>query len=426
MPEPIEGPQNKKSTRIFGTVDQSSFYGALEADKDVVIEVKFKQSGFDGFLPLSDPGVCNFMSDDFAKAVTEGRYETWKSKISERNAEFIEYFRVGQHEAGTREYGPQTNHDLTSNKNSYTHETRKSFESDRSALGEKISDQMKSTESSCMEAPCVKLVVKLRRMGIARQEFQHAMMFTMATKKNGELDKEHLLFMDPNAGIFKIKNNKESIDRFLQNIDRNLFSQMQVVSMETHLVTNKSLPKKGTEAWNERDKAIKDGKTPDHEANYSLSKLCLLETYLNKQIDRLENAGWLKQKFLSDNKDKLAHLQGVQDELCKKIGELKEKKLPPKEYLEEADKIAHEVFASIDSKILSARRGLGLMESKSLANLNDLKKTMGEFKGELHHLHEEAHKAEQQVTASAESDSSKADKPEDDWVDDIISHPHLG
>lgn len=91
--------QDQKSAYFFGSVDQSKFYKYLEQHKDLyTIESKFHQSGPGGFLPLSDPGVCNYMCDDFSQALIEGRYTTWKEKIEKFDKEFIEKLRAGQYD----------------------------------------------------------------------------------------------------------------------------------------------------------------------------------------------------------------------------------------------------------------------------------------------------------------------------------------
>ena len=112
----------------------------------------------------------------------------------------------------------------------------------------------------------------------------------------------------------------------------------------------------------------------------------------------------------------------MSETLCKEINTLQKDGLSPKKYLERAEEIAHGVLSRIDPKILSTKRGLGITESTSLADLKELKKTMGEFKGEIHYLQEDALKDEQQATTTAVSDSSNVVKSAEDWDDEFAPH----
>jgi hypothetical protein len=394
----IANPQENKSSLLLGRVDQCSFYKALEPDSDITVETKFQQSGLSGFLPFSDPGVCSFMTDDFAKAVTEGRYQTWKEKISQRNAAFIEFFRAGQYDNNPfmrnrnlgvmRHNTPRAGHNIKfGGKIKYVHENYSAV--DLKSFAEDITHRMRTESCSCMEAPCIKLSVKLKRTGVIPGiaggiEFIHDMIFTMATLSNGELDKENVFFMDPNAGIFKIRNTEESIRRFLQYIDTALFSQMQIKSAETIFVTNASLPAKGTIAWQKRDAIIKEGNAPDHEVNYCLSTLCLLETYLNNQIQRLEEepGGVFGYLFFSKKTKKLDHLQSVKTSLENEIQNWhqrhKGKSLSATEHVKEANEITKRVLLQLDDNLLSQKRWY-VFASSAGTELARLKNQIGSF-----------------------------------------------
>jgi len=317
-----------------------------------------------GFLPIRDPGVCNFMSEDFARAVTEGRYAKWKANIDKTESEFIERLRAGQYDAlsrtpmfnlGTqRPFGPSAE---TVRVDKTTETKMEDFR--LSSLAKSIHSKMKVYGTSCLNAPCVKFQWSLERAGrLGGQRFGHATMFSMAVERDGRLDKEHLLFMDPNAGIIKIKNNEESIKQFLETVDTKLYGSMRIRSASVSDVQNLKLPQKETPAWTELDDKIKTYRVPDKESNYSLCKLCQLDNYLQTQIARLESKSiWdrLSRRVDTDREAKLNYLQSQRKHLHSEY-----KKTTPGS--ESSDRAADKLFKSMMDTLersteLSARRG---------------------------------------------------------------------
>lgn len=409
--------QGAKRAVIFGSVNQSDFYAACKKE-GIEVPAKFQQSGFNGFLPFSDPGVCKFMSNDFARAVTEGRYNTWKEKISATDREFVARLRSGQYDA--METAIQKRHQVGGENRDYGYydpgikeqsDTRKNMEQfELSSLASELASKMKVGDevNSCLEAPCVTLNVRLKRTGLIGNKsavFGHEIMFTMAVDEQGRLDKQHLLVMDPNAGIIKINNDKTSIDAFLQVLDTKLFSQMQLRGATITGVTNTNLPEKGTDAWQKLDQEISTNNAPDSKANYALPKLYQLDEYLRTQISRLESkSNWSKFKglFTSDSSEKLAYLQKQRTDLNTEIEQLK-KPIDPEGT--EASDLFHRVLKNIDSKILGKQRGflgavrdkLGLGQSQSMAELQQLKDKFSTIKDTVTTLKEGTHNTKEQA-----------------------------
>lgn len=391
--------QGRKSAFFFGSVDQSSFYKACERQPDVQIISKFHQSGVLGFLPMSDPGVCSFMSDDFARAVTEGRYNTWKDKITQTDKEFIERLRAGQYD-GDMSVGARFNLGTDRPFSPATTPIAIRGESDKmddfqlASLAKSIHDKMNADPdaTSCLESPCIKLTVGLERpvrFG-TNHRFGHAMMFTMAVKEDGRLDKEHLLFMDANSGIIKIKNSEESLRQFLQSVDTKLFSEMRIRGAHINVVTNPNIPEKGTPEWGQRDDAIKAGRVPDKESNYAQCKLCQLDNYLKAQIARLEVKGiWER---ITGNVDesreaKLAYLRAQRQEFHDRYRALQAGSEPLDKA---ADKLFQTTMATLDESLeLKTKRGL----FKSTA-ASEFEKFKEKYQHELEEIREDIRRPE--------------------------------
>lgn len=202
-----ENRQKQKSALIYGTIDQSSFYNDCKKKKFEII-TKFHQSGPLGFLRQnnlfeSDRGVCNFMSNDFACAVTGGRYVAWKNNMAQTDKAFIERLRTGQ--AGTTrvEAGEvlEPSHPAMLSRVQYNDDAVAMKEDKLSSFTQALYDKLQVDENatSCSEAPCVKLNVNWKRTGLAASNSLfsdgHAMMFTMAVDDKGQLDKAAILIM---------------------------------------------------------------------------------------------------------------------------------------------------------------------------------------------------------------------------------------
>jgi hypothetical protein len=212
----------------------------------------------------------------------------------------------------------------------------------------------------------------MTRPGLAGgSSHSHAMMFSMAVDEKGRLDKDYLFFMDPNAGIVKIKNDPQSIEQFLTLLDTSLFGQMRLRGASLNTVTNPKLPEKDTEAWKELDKKILEGTNPIRELDYSLDKICRLDNYLQAQIGRLEvKSIWEKitGKVNSARVEKLTYLQGIRKELHESFNTIKENP--------EIDKASDQLFNKTMDKLATSselQKKRGFTESTALSEFRKFK-----------------------------------------------------
>jgi len=203
--------QGHKSSWFFGQVQQSLFYDTIGTLEGCEIESKFNQLGMSGFLNFGEPGVCNFMTEGFARAISLNAYHQWKNNIENKDDEFIQYLRDGQYPhcpgyndvVAKRDFGPQaleaSTYEEYSSKESDSLRSGATFVINRINLGHhaKLRLGLKRTGNRFV----------ITSIGITEQ-FAHAIIFTPSVDPNGTIDDRFIFCMDPNAGIFKIENNE--------------------------------------------------------------------------------------------------------------------------------------------------------------------------------------------------------------------------
>lgn len=446
--------QKAKSRFVFGSMNQSDFYKALAKKNDVVVLNKFNQSGVTGFLPMADSGVCAFMSKDFARAVTEGRFFTWQEKIAARDAQMIARLRAGQNNGG---YGlgfhgekhlQEFEESVRGSPSSITSSASSRFDTAthapdspltttpttpqspdspatlmrRDAASQSIAQAFTgfTAEMSCMSSPCVFLNVTLERKGVLSKVldkvnpganlFGHGMMFTMATTKKGKLDPDHLLFMDPNAGIFKIKNNPDAIQQFMTLIDKKLLSDFYVHDIQAAPIPTPWLPQKDSPEWQTQEAALLSGRAEDHPSNYALPEACLVDEYLRTQIERLEQKkeegmGRLAKAFFKGSERKLVVLNACRKELLDALKAYPRADRKTREG--ELERLQEALLDKVDKAVSEKRFLFAVRESTSKSELSSLKKRLAEIKAKP----KEPDVAPQQAPKEEEEDSLSASPP---------------
>lgn len=345
----------------MGSMNQKAFYKALEKIQDISILAKFNQSGFSGFLPFFDIGVCSFFSLDYARAANEGRSDEWIKRIEKRDQEFIRYLIAERNENYDFLFSPHTikeqlislselnratskllthTHPLPKVSSNYKH---KNFAYERDDLrpnsaencAQIITDKMYPSnycsQDTCMEAPHIELSIDVARKGLLpSQPFSHCLIFSMATTEKGGLDPEHLICVDANAGAFKIKNDSETIKKFLVAFDEHLVGGLKIVSYELARITVNSIPEKGTTKWEEMKEYIQTGQQLGHDANYLLSDLHQLNEFLRQQVEQLvasqksERVLFFKNTFKKNTAEKIEKLKEIHRDTQSKLFELDE------------------------------------------------------------------------------------------------------
>lgn len=358
-----------------------AFYKSLIYNPQTNIIVKFNQNGVDGFLPLNELGVCAFMSLDFARAVTEGRFITWRDKISSKDKHMIERLRAGQSRLGIEsEDLHQLERTLSGKATAITDISIDNDDNDfqtHPLAAEKIFNAFRgfTINHSCMDSPCVYLNVTLTHEGLFEaRPLGHGMMFTMAVTKNNTLDPEHLLFMDPGSGIFMIENNQSSIENFLFLIDKHLLSDYRVGEFRASLL-DKSLwlPLKSQEEWQKQEQAIWAGIVPDNPMNYALGEECLIDEYLRLEINRLakltsEKSLTLTNLLFVEAESKLKGLKKCREAHLNFINDSKSQN----EKREHWNNFKATLLESIDKLTITKRYVLGMFQSTSHAHFTIL------------------------------------------------------
>jgi len=338
---------------FVSTMQQRALYAAFKKNKGNGTEIvkTFKQSGLSGFLPLLFPGVCLFMTIDYARSLNHGTDNHWLKSLEKKS--FIKRLIVGQ----LRYFGKVKNHllydplfmktrcdiDLSqgplSQVKSNLPDVEDEIKSNQSEIPnddfELISDvgldampkQMEphediyhrltpnpdSAPSHRIDINHVSWTFMLERKGglksLFGNRFAHTTVFSQATKSDGTIDDEHLTFMDPNAGLFKIKNNPESIKEFLETFRSTMLSQYNIVGETTNPIDKIWLPEKSNMAAWQEARGIIDNKLQgqesyspgviDNTAKESSKIYAILTTYMNQNI-----AGWGHNKKTDDAKNK--------------------------------------------------------------------------------------------------------------------------
>ncbi len=417
--------QDKKSALFFGSVDQSSFYTALESRPQYQVMAKFNQSGLTGFLPLSDPGVCFYMTTDFARAVTEGRYQRWQEHVVKEDKALIERFRAGQHNDNIRTIQSFERHEHAGERMRLTQEQHQLNDShhqisSREQVARRLADILDPRpflgSESTMHAPCAYFRASLARKGLfGGQSFGHMTMFTMAVDENGRLDPTHLIFMDPNTGIMKIPNTPEAISDFISLIDDKLLAQMGVRDFSAMEVEKSWLPQADTAEWNAQEQDILSGNIPVDPNDYALSSLCLIDDYLRLQIERLsldhsDNIGRIRSIFLTHADNKIEALRNLRGELSDALEHAKT--LPKAEAQAYLRQTQIELLDKIDTCVSKKRHVFAIGESESKIKFNELKTR-------LEHL-------THQPAANDPSIKQTATNDEDSENDDDKDGEHIG
>lgn len=244
--------QSKKSALIFGSINQAAFYRALERTNVTIVQ-KFQQSGLKGFLQIDDPGVCAAMSTSFAHSLRHGGLREWRSEIATRDPEFIQQLKEEQRKPWAlsaedrekpKEKEKETIEDIVKKINrkiasgdKLKQESKRTVPclSTRTVVNaiENFMDPKKidTTELSCLDARQMQVNCYFERTGLKGKgtRVNHTIMFSMAVDDKGNLDPNHLLCMDANAGIFKIPNNQEGIKQFMNSFDQHLAKEMVIL-----------------------------------------------------------------------------------------------------------------------------------------------------------------------------------------------------
>lgn len=419
--ERMRAHQAKKSALFFGSVDQSSFYKALERDRNFQILHKFQQSGLSGFLPFSDPGVCDYMSRDFARAVTEGRYQEWRNHVVAKDDMLIERFRAGQHNLNTRQIQEMERRQFTEAHEQLSQQQNRDNErysmiADRQKLATRIGavfDKNKFNHAqSSLHTPCVYFRVSIERTGLfgKGKRFGHAMMFTMATTDDHKLDPDHLFFMDPNAGIIKIKNTPESINAFIENIDNKLLGELKINQFAAIELERTWLPSTKSEKWEALEHSIVSGNPPKDPNNYALSELCLIDDYLRNQIERLASdhsneMNWFYSLFVQHSDKKIEQLMLYRDELRQML--IDAQQIPNPEIRQQfLQTKQEELLTKIDKCVSEKRHRFAIGESTSKKKFTDLKERLNKI----------THPLRPQQQTDALGDGEEADKDENKFM----------
>lgn len=336
--------QNKKFAFFYGTINQDAFYKSLEDIPDISIVAKFNQSGFSGFLPFYDNGVCAFFTLDYTRATNEGRAHEWIKRIEERDQQFIHYLIAERNELYEFAYSTNTVakqlislselNRKAANLPSHTNPLKNvgdnyqldflpmpdSAENCALIIAEKMSPQNYNSHDTCMEAPHLELVFNASRKGIlASSGLGHSLVFSMATTEQGGLDPAHIICIDANAGAFKIKNDPETIRKFMVAFDEQLVGELDIGSYMMNQVTVKSIPQKGTEHWKYMKKYIQADQHLGNNANYLLSDLHQLNEFLRQQVEKLiksRHSDWIpffRDTFENKTDEKITMLKKIHE-----------------------------------------------------------------------------------------------------------------
>lgn len=248
--------QSKKSAIIFGSFDQSAFYQALDP-KQVNIIQRFQQSGLKGFLPLNDPGVCAAMCTSFAYSLRHGGLREWQGEIATRDPVFIQKLKEEQNKPwALPEESKEPAMDtiiadilekIASGVDAQQR-PRMTLTATNAVIRELVEfmdpQKFKSDKAgSCLDAPQMQVNCYFERTGWRGKgkRVNHAILFSMAVDEKGNLDPNHLLCMDANAGIFKIQNTLAAIQQFMDSFDQHLAKEMTISHYDANFLPRESL-----------------------------------------------------------------------------------------------------------------------------------------------------------------------------------------
>ena len=236
--------------------------------------------------------------------------------------------------------------------------------------------KLKDDDDHCMDVPHAYFSINLIRNGtlksLGRERFSHTMLFSLARDENGKLDRGYLTFMDPNAGLFKIKNDDKSICKFLETFKNTMLSQFTIHSAESCLNDKTWLPEKSnTDAWEQAKKVVQelDGNESSFKSGIqvrddyddSADKIYnVMVRYLDKNIRRWSHDSQSKNEKLTQFIDFFKNL---------KPNDLKGNRLDEK--LSELQTIA-----------TKKRSWHGLFEAKSHRSFHQLKKDVQKLKSD--------------------------------------------
>ncbi|WP_040536375.1 hypothetical protein [Legionella drancourtii] len=401
--------QHKKFAFLMGSMNQKAFYKALGKIQDISIIAKFNQSGFSGFLPFFDMGVCGFFSLDYARAANEGRAHEWIKRIEKRDQEFIRYLIAERNEKYDFQFFPHTIeaqlislselNRATSNLLTHTHPIQdvaynyqyNDFEYERDdphpnsaencaqIIANKMDPSNYCSQDTCMEAPHIQLSINVARKGLLPSTpFSHCLIFSMATIEKGGLDPAHLICVDANAGAFKIKNDTETIKKFLVAFDEQLVSGFNIASYELTGVTVDSIPKKGTDKWKKMKEYIQTDEQLGHDANYILSDLHQLNEFLRQQVEQLEASRktkrvlFFKNTFETNTAEKIAKLKEIHRDTQIKLNELFQAGVNPLTYDEQLTEITKCMFSETMDAAKIHRNFFSFGQTESEKKLNQL------------------------------------------------------
>lgn len=244
-------------------IKQSNFYNALKAIPGVAIVQQFRQTGTGGYLPKGSNGACSFTTLDFHRAATQGTLDQWSSRAGQnpggrirdlgkadttnfgaRQQLMFECFdKICDDPLFTRTMTDLPKLDASGVRNTFMAETEEFSAPAASAAPLSFQDSVLSgvkLKSGYIpdyhlmandDFHCIRLNFSVAPKGSESGGYGHVVGLFQSPD-----DKNNWIFMDPNAGVFKVEQN--ALPAFLRAYQNSLYQDYTIA----HIAVEKQEP----------------------------------------------------------------------------------------------------------------------------------------------------------------------------------------